>query len=110
MANEPTETAAPEAAVPDSPSAASGTAPSDSASASAEAAEPTLESITAERDAARQQAQEYLALAQRAQADFLNYRRRAEQERAEAFDRLRATALSPGASAELIADAAKDLA
>ena len=29
---------------------------------------------------------------------------------AEAFDRLRATALSPGASAELIADAAKDLA
>ena len=41
----------------------------------------------AERDAARQQADEYLALAQRAQADLQNYRRRAEQERTEAFDR-----------------------
>ena len=52
----------------------------------AEAADPVA-TLTAERDAARQQAQEYLALAQRAQADFQNYRRRAEQERADAHDR-----------------------
>ena len=42
---------------------------------------------TAELAAAQQQAAEYLALAQRAQADFQNYRRRAEQERTEAFER-----------------------
>jgi molecular chaperone GrpE len=53
----------------------------------AAAAEPTAESLAAERDAARQQAQDYLAMAQRAQADFQNFRRRAEQERTEAFDR-----------------------
>ena len=59
----------------------------------AESAEPTIESVAAERDAARQQAQDYLAMAQRAQADFQNFRRRAEQERAEAFDRGRGEVL-----------------
>jgi molecular chaperone GrpE len=49
--------------------------------------EDPLAALTAERDAARAQAQEYLALAQRSQADFQNFRRRAEQERAESYDR-----------------------
>jgi len=43
--------------------------------------------LAADLDAAQRQAQEYLAMAQRAQADFQNYRRRAEQERTEAYDR-----------------------
>ncbi len=46
-----------------------------------------LAALTAERDAALEQVKEYLALAQRSQADLQNYRRRAEQERAEAYDR-----------------------
>jgi molecular chaperone GrpE len=59
-----------------------------SSPATAEASpEAELAALVAERDTARQQAQEYLTLAQRGQADFQNYRRRAEQERAEAYDR-----------------------
>ncbi len=86
--------------VPDSPTkaeAASSHAAEDAAAAEA-ASEPTnpavdvspddpFAALTAERDAALEQAQEYLALAQRSQADLQNYRRRAEQERAEAYDR-----------------------
>jgi len=52
-----------------------------------------LAALTAERDAALEQVKEYLALAQRAQADFQNYRRRAEQERTEAYERGRAEIL-----------------
>src|SRR5579884_190764 len=52
--------------------------------------EDPLAALTAELDAARRQAEEYLALAQRIQADFQNYRRRTEQERAEALERGRA--------------------
>lgn len=93
MARDPTETAAPNDGGPNSrPAATDGTGPA-AESANAAPAEPTVESLAAERDAAQQQAQEYLALAQRAQADFQNYRRRAEQERAEAFDRGRAEVL-----------------
>jgi molecular chaperone GrpE len=86
--------------VPDSPTkdeAASSHAAEDAAATEA-ASEPTnpavdvspddpFAALTAERDAALEQAQEYLALAQRSQADLQNYRRRAEQERAEAYDR-----------------------
>ncbi len=57
-----------------------------------EAGPPTLESLTGERDDARQQAQEYLTLAQQARADYQNLRRRAEHERAEALDRGRGEA------------------
>jgi molecular chaperone GrpE len=49
--------------------------------------------LVAERDAAQQQAQEYLALAQRSQADLQNYRKRAEQERTDAHERARADVL-----------------
>jgi molecular chaperone GrpE len=82
-----------EAGASNAASAASGAAGPDGAGADAGQAAPTLESVGAERDAAQQQAQEYLALAQRAQADFQNYRRRAEQERTEAFDRGRGEVL-----------------
>ena len=107
MARDPSDTMAPSNADGESPTsgaemAADATAPNgappaaqasaDAAGATA-AAEPTLESVGAERDAALQQAQEYLALAQRAQADFQNFRRRAEQERAETFDRGRGEVL-----------------
>ena len=47
---------------------------------------PTLEAVQRELDQMREEAQRYLSIAQRAQADFLNYRRRAEQEKVEAFD------------------------
>ncbi len=68
------------------------------AEAETEAAEPTnpavdvspddpLAALTAERDVALEQVKEYLAIAQRSQADLQNYRRRAEQERTEAYDR-----------------------
>src|SRR5829696_1791774 len=50
-------------------------------------AEPTIESALRERDEAREEAQRYLGIAQRAQADLQNFRRRAEQERAETYDR-----------------------
>ncbi|HZR97140.1 MAG TPA: nucleotide exchange factor GrpE [Chloroflexota bacterium] len=93
MASDPTETAAPDEGARDGAPTATESTSSDPASADAAAPAPTLESVTAERDAAQQQAQEYLALAQRAQADFQNYRRRAEQERAEAFDRGRGEVL-----------------
>jgi molecular chaperone GrpE len=72
--------AAPEVA--DEAAAAHGAAAAEEAVDDAAAADPV-----AERDAARRQADEYLALAQRAQADLQNFRRRAEQERTEAFDR-----------------------
>jgi molecular chaperone GrpE len=92
MASDPTETAAPNDGAPGGPAVSSAASmeasPTDDA-----AAAPTLESVSAERDAAQQQAQEYLALAQRAQADFQNFRRRAEQERVEAFDRGRGEVL-----------------
>jgi molecular chaperone GrpE len=52
-----------------------------------------LAALTAERDAALEHVKEYLALAQRAQADFQNYRRRAEQERTEAYERGRGEVL-----------------
>jgi len=42
-----------------------------------------------ELEAANQRAEEYLRLAQRTQADFINYRRRVEQERAEQAARAR---------------------
>lgn len=42
-------------------------------------------SLAEELEAARAQAKEYLALAQRAQADFVNYRRRMETEKGEAL-------------------------
>src|SRR3954464_5566758 len=93
MASDPTETATSETDPPNHPSAARSAARAAPASAAAAPAAPTLESVGAERDAAQQQAQEYLALAQRAQADFQNYRRRAEQERTEAFDRGRGEVL-----------------
>jgi molecular chaperone GrpE len=73
---------APEAAAE---SAAAGAATAADADVAADDAAPT--DPVAERDAARQQANEYLTLAQRAQADLQNFRRRAEQERTEAFDR-----------------------
>ncbi len=91
------ESAAPPA--DSAPAGPNGAAPVTDQSAPPEAgapavdAAPTLESLAAERDAARQQAQEYLAIAQRAQADLVNFRRRAEQERAEAFERGRAEAI-----------------
>jgi molecular chaperone GrpE len=88
MASDPTEMAASDDGAPTDPPAASSAASVDAAPEA-----PTLESVGAERDAAQQQAQEYLALAQRTQADFQNYRRRAEQERTEAFDRGRGEVL-----------------
>jgi molecular chaperone GrpE len=93
MASDPTETAAPEDGAPGGPSTATSAADPAVDNGTAQAGEPTLESVSSERDAAQQQAQEYLALAQRAQADFQNFRRRAEQERAEAFDRGRGEVL-----------------
>jgi molecular chaperone GrpE len=93
MASDPIETAQPGDGVPSNPPTASSPAGADAEAADAATLAPTLESVSAERDAAQQQAREYLALAQRAQADFQNYRRRAEQERAEAFDRGRGEVL-----------------
>jgi molecular chaperone GrpE len=97
MAREPTDAAPPDDATgaadpttdhPPAATAANGAATDPSAAqAAADVGPPTAESLAAERDAARQQAQDYLAMAQRAQADFQNFRRRAEQERTEAFDR-----------------------
>ena len=47
----------------------------------AEPAELTVEALVAERDAALARAEEHLALAQRAQADYANLRRRTAEER-----------------------------
>ncbi|HLH25380.1 MAG TPA: nucleotide exchange factor GrpE [Chloroflexota bacterium] len=92
MASEPTETAPTDGAQPVSPASPdASTASAESEPAVAQA--PTLESVTAERDAAQEQAQKYLEMAQRAQADLQNFRRRAEQERAEAFERGRGEVL-----------------
>jgi molecular chaperone GrpE len=93
MASDPTEMADSEAGASNEASAGSGAAGPAAAGGDAGQAPPTLDSVCAEPDAAQQQAQEYLALAQRAQADFQNYRRRAEQERTEAFDRGRGEVL-----------------
>ena len=93
MASDPTDTAAPEASAPGSPPTTTSAPESDAGSGRTPATEPTPESVSAERDAAREQAQNYLEMAQRAQADLQNYRRRAEQERAEAFDRGRGEVL-----------------
>jgi molecular chaperone GrpE len=92
--------------VQDSPTkaeAASSHAAEDAAAAEAatEPTNPTVDvspddpfaALTAERDAALDQVKEYLALAQRSQADLQNYRRRAEQERAEAYERGRGEAI-----------------
>ncbi len=48
------------------------------------AATDELEALRRDLEEANRKAQEYLSLAQRAQADFVNYRRRVEQERGEA--------------------------
>ena len=93
MASDPTDTAAPEASAPGSPPTTTSAPESDAGSGRTPATVPTPESVSAERDAAREQAQNYLEMAQRAQADLQNYRRRAEQERAEAFDRGRGEVL-----------------
>lgn len=47
------------------------------------AEEQSLETLRSELDEANRKGQEYLQLLQRVQADFINYRRRIEQERAE---------------------------
>ncbi len=58
------------AAEPGDPTAAAGAPP-----------EPALEALVAERDAALTRAEENLALAQRAQADYANLKRRTAEER-----------------------------
>lgn len=68
------------------------------ADAAAGESEPAEEALQAALDAALSQREEYLALAQRVQADFDNYRRRNQGVRAEAFDdgaRAFATTLLP---------------
>lgn len=77
---------------------ASAATTSDEAEA-ATAAEPTLESVQAELQAAREEGQRYLGLAQRAQADYQNLKRRAEQEKVEAYDRGRGDLLLAAAPA-----------
>ena len=42
--------------------------------------------LAVQLEKAKQQAQEYLGLAQRTQADLVNYRRRVEQERSESIN------------------------
>jgi molecular chaperone GrpE len=56
--------------------------PEESASSAAETSD-DLETLRAELAEMEQKADEYLRLAQRAQADFINYRRRVEEERAQ---------------------------
>src|SRR3712207_2440239 len=81
--NEPTPAAA--SAQEEAVSAA---APDGETAAAQDAAEaPTLESVTRERDEAREEAQRYLGIAQRAQADYQNLKRRSDQERADTYDR-----------------------
>lgn len=74
-------------------SPATAEAPGGEAAPVAEEAPPSLETLQRELDQMREEAQRYLSIAQRAQADFVNYRRRAEQEKAEAFDSGRAALL-----------------
>jgi len=50
-----------------------------------------LEALRRDLDEANRKGQEYLSLAQRAQADFINYRRRVEQERGESLQAGKAT-------------------
>jgi molecular chaperone GrpE len=82
-AESPGDPAAAQGASAEGPAGVSAETPSDATTGEG-SAEATL---AADLDAAQQQAQEYLAMAQRAQADFQNYRRRAEQERTDAYDR-----------------------
>src|SRR2546430_2510636 len=60
---------------------------SDPTSPVTDAAQPestdSIETLRAELAESEQKAEEYLRLAQRAQADFINYRRRMEDERAQ---------------------------
>lgn len=55
------------------------------AAESTQTAEGQLEALRQELDEVARKGQEYLAIAQRAQADLLNYRRRVEAERGESF-------------------------
>jgi molecular chaperone GrpE len=65
----------------DSVRAAHAPEPADPTVAHAAPAEPALEALVAERDAALVRAEENLALAQRAQADYANLKRRTAEER-----------------------------
>ncbi len=62
------------------------TRPEQSDSTPASADERTPADLAEQLEKASQSAQEYLALAQRAQADLVNYRRRVEQERGESIN------------------------
>jgi molecular chaperone GrpE len=66
---------------PDSVPAAHAAEPGDPSPAAGAPAEPALEALVAERDAALARAEENLALAQRAQADYANLKRRTTEER-----------------------------
>ncbi|HLI28834.1 MAG TPA: nucleotide exchange factor GrpE [Chloroflexota bacterium] len=87
------EREAPEATAAAAASATGATKAAASEAPAAEEAPPSLETLQRELDQMREEAQRYLGIAQRAQADFLNYRRRAEQEKLEAFDNGRAALL-----------------
>jgi molecular chaperone GrpE len=63
------------------PPAPTDPAAAEAAAAAADTVDP--DTLRAERDDATRQAEEYLKLAQRTQADFVNYRRRVEEERAQ---------------------------
>ena len=75
QSDEPTLTNHPDGGQPDGPA-------SDAATVS-EAAPDDLEKLRTELAEIEQKADEYLRLAQRTQADFINYRRRVEEERAQ---------------------------
>src|SRR5512138_926996 len=62
------------------------TGPDQSDSSPAGADEKTTADLSAQLEKANQTAQEYLSLAQRTQADLVNYRRRVEQERGESLN------------------------
>jgi molecular chaperone GrpE len=61
-------------------------APSDSSSAEPETGNGDLETLRKDLDEANRQGQEYLGLLQRTKADFVNYRRRVDQERGESLN------------------------
>jgi molecular chaperone GrpE len=61
----------------------SGSQPPQQDGASASSDQPSVETLRAELAELERKADEYLRLAQRTQADFINYRRRTEEERAQ---------------------------
>src|SRR3954447_2159670 len=63
--------------------AAAAGAPVDAAAAASDDAPDDVETLQRELAELSQKADEYLRLAQRSQADFVNYRRRVEEERAQ---------------------------